>query len=64
MPDIVTTARLCRIAHEAGRDDLAEIFAARLPGVEEGLLVPVWRLPKERQPDNPAFAPPDKAASA
>jgi transcriptional regulator with XRE-family HTH domain len=37
MPDAVITARLCRAAHEAGRDDLADIFTARLPGVEEGL---------------------------
>jgi transcriptional regulator with XRE-family HTH domain len=42
MPNAVTTARLCHVAHEAGRDDLAEIFAAVLPGVAEGLLVPVW----------------------
>jgi len=53
-PDAVTTSRLCRLAHEAGRDDLAEKFAARLPGVDEGLLVPVWRLPKEQQPNKPA----------
>jgi hypothetical protein len=32
---------------------LADIFAARLPGVEEGRLVPVWRLPKELQPEIP-----------
>jgi transcriptional regulator with XRE-family HTH domain len=49
MPNAVTTARLCRIAHEAGRDDLADIFAARLPGVNEGVVVPVWRLPNEQQ---------------
>jgi transcriptional regulator with XRE-family HTH domain len=54
MPDAVITARLCRAAHEARRDDLADIFASRLPGVEEGLLVPVWRLPKELQPEMPA----------
>jgi len=48
-PDAVTTARLCRVAHEAGRDDLADIFAVALPGVAEGLLVPVWWVPKEHQ---------------
>jgi transcriptional regulator with XRE-family HTH domain len=47
MPNVVTTARLCRVAHEAGRNDLADVFAAALPGVEEGVLIPVWRLPKE-----------------
>ncbi|HKD09879.1 MAG TPA: helix-turn-helix transcriptional regulator [Bryobacteraceae bacterium] len=47
MPDAVTTARLCRAAHDAGRDDLADIFAATLPGVVEGLLVPIWWVPKE-----------------
>jgi hypothetical protein len=36
-----------------GRDDLADIFAAPLPGVEEGRLVLVWRLPKELQPEKP-----------
>jgi transcriptional regulator with XRE-family HTH domain len=46
-PDAVTTVRLCRVAHEVGRDDLADIFAAALPGVAEGLLVPAWRVPKE-----------------
>jgi transcriptional regulator with XRE-family HTH domain len=61
-PNVVTTARLCRVAYEAGRDDLAEIFAACLPGVAEGLLVPVWRIPKELQPDNAAFGSSDKAA--
>jgi transcriptional regulator with XRE-family HTH domain len=50
-PDSLTTARLCRIAHEAGRDDLADIFVAALPGVKEGVVVPVWRLPNERQAD-------------
>jgi transcriptional regulator with XRE-family HTH domain len=49
-PDPATTARLARAAHEAGRDDLAEVFAEVLPGVRAGLLVPVWRLPKEQQP--------------
>jgi transcriptional regulator with XRE-family HTH domain len=48
-PDAVTTARLCGVAHEAGRDDLADVFAAALPGVEEGLLIPVWRLEKDQQ---------------
>jgi hypothetical protein len=48
MPDAVTRARLCRAAHEAGRDDLADIFAAALPGVAEGLLVPAWWVPKEQ----------------
>ena len=47
MPDAVTIARLCRAAHEAGRDDLADIFAVAMPGVAEGLLVPVWWVPKE-----------------
>jgi transcriptional regulator with XRE-family HTH domain len=51
MPNVVTTARLCRLAHEAGLDDPAEIFVAALPGVEEGLLIPVWRLAREQQPE-------------
>jgi len=54
-PNVVTMARLCRFAHEAGRDDLAEIFVAGLPGVEEGLLIPVWRLPREQQPEETHF---------
>jgi hypothetical protein len=44
-PEAATTAVLCRAAHNAECDDLAEIFAAAIPGVEEGLLAPVWRLP-------------------
>jgi transcriptional regulator with XRE-family HTH domain len=47
-PDTITIVRLCRVAHEAGRDDLADVFAAALPGVREGVLIPVWRLPKEQ----------------
>jgi hypothetical protein len=54
-PDAVTTARLCRVAHEAARDDLADLFASALPGVEEGLLIPVWRLPDKQQPEKPTF---------
>jgi transcriptional regulator with XRE-family HTH domain len=55
-PDAVITARLCGVAHEAGLDDLADVFAVALPGVEEGLLIPVWRLPKEQQPESaPTF---------
>jgi hypothetical protein len=42
--------RFCRAAFEAGHTDLAEVFAERLPGVREGLLMPVWKLP----PDNSA----------
>jgi hypothetical protein len=53
-PDAVTTVRLCRAAHEAGRDDLADVFAEGLPGVREGVLIAVWRLPKEQQPESPA----------
>jgi hypothetical protein len=49
MPDAVTTARLCQAAHEAGRDDLADKFAAALPGVAEGLLMPFWWVPKEQR---------------
>jgi transcriptional regulator with XRE-family HTH domain len=49
-PEAATTAVLCRAAHNAGRDDLAEIFAAAIPGVEDGLLVPCWRLPQELRP--------------
>jgi transcriptional regulator with XRE-family HTH domain len=48
-PDATATARLCRVAHEAGRTDLAEIFVVALPGVQEAVLVPVWRLSKEPQ---------------
>ena len=44
-PEAVTTALLCRTAHDAGRIDLGEVFAAALPGVGDGLLVPCWRLP-------------------
>jgi DNA-binding transcriptional regulator YiaG len=33
-PEAATTALLCRAAHNAGRIDLAEVFAAALPGVE------------------------------
>jgi transcriptional regulator with XRE-family HTH domain len=50
-PDAATAAILCRAAHEAGRDDLADVFAVKVPGVAEGLFVPVWRLPKEQQPE-------------
>jgi hypothetical protein len=43
-PDATTVVRCCRAAHAAGRIDLAEIFAAAIPGVAEGLVVPVWVL--------------------
>jgi transcriptional regulator with XRE-family HTH domain len=46
---------LFRTAHEAGRDDLADVFASMIYGVAEGLLVPVWRLPKEKKPDGLPF---------
>jgi transcriptional regulator with XRE-family HTH domain len=49
LPDAVTTARLCRAAHEAGRDDLADIFAVAMPGVAEGLVVPVWWVRKQQR---------------
>jgi hypothetical protein len=49
LPDAVTTARLCRAAHEAGRDDLADIFAVAMPGVAEGLVVPVWWVRKAQR---------------
>ena len=49
MPDAVTTARLCQAAHEAGRDDLADIFAVAMPGVAEGLVVPVWWVRKAQR---------------
>jgi transcriptional regulator with XRE-family HTH domain len=52
-PGAATSVRFARTAHEAGRIDLAEIFAAALPGVQEGLLVPVWRLPKVEEPAPP-----------
>jgi transcriptional regulator with XRE-family HTH domain len=51
MPDALTIARLCHTAREAGRDDLADIFATALPGVAEGLLVPIWWLPKDQHCD-------------
>jgi transcriptional regulator with XRE-family HTH domain len=54
-PDSATAAILCRAAHEAGRDDLADVFAVKVPGVAEGLFVPVWRLPKEQQPEAATF---------
>jgi hypothetical protein len=54
-PDSVATARLCRVAHEAGRDDLADVFAAALPGVGEGVLIPVWRLPNAYQVEAATF---------
>jgi transcriptional regulator with XRE-family HTH domain len=50
-PGAAALVTLCRTAHEAGRDDLADVFAAMIHGVSEGLLVPVWRLPKEKKPD-------------
>lgn len=52
-PDAATTARFARMAYEAGRVDLAEVLAAALPGVEDGLLVPVWRLSQELRPPAP-----------
>jgi transcriptional regulator with XRE-family HTH domain len=56
-PDAVVAARLCGVAHQAGRDDLADVFAAALPGVAEGLLIPVWRLPEGQQPTFEARRP-------
>jgi len=44
-PGAFTIARLCRLALEANRPDLADAFAAALPGVPDGLLVPSWKLP-------------------
>jgi transcriptional regulator with XRE-family HTH domain len=54
-PDAATLVTLCRTAHEAGRDDLADVFAAMIHGVAEGLLVPVWRLPKQKKLDGLPF---------
>jgi hypothetical protein len=49
-PDSAAAIILCRAAEAAGRNDLADIFAAIVPGVEEGLLIPRWRLPVAPEP--------------
>jgi transcriptional regulator with XRE-family HTH domain len=59
-PDGTATARLCRLAHQVGRTDLAEIFVATLPGVQEAVLVPIWRLAEVPQ----YAAPSDEGPSA
>ena len=43
-PDAESMARLCRAAVEVKRFDLADIFAAAIPGVADGLLIPKWRI--------------------
>jgi hypothetical protein len=45
-PDTATVVRYCRAAHAAGRLDLAEVFASAVPGIAEGLFIPIWRLPQ------------------
>jgi hypothetical protein len=48
-------SNLSEVTHEAARDNLADLFASALPGVEERLLIPIWRLRGE-QPRKPTFA--------
>ena len=45
-PDATTISRYCRAAYKAGRIDLAGIFSVALPGVLDGLLIPIWKLPQ------------------
>jgi hypothetical protein len=44
-PDAATLARFTRAAFDAGRLDLAEVFAGLIPGVKEGIFIPAWRIP-------------------
>ncbi len=41
-PDPVSLVKFARLAFEIDRVALADIFVKELPGVREGLLIPIW----------------------
>ncbi len=65
-PDAGSMALLCRAAFKAGRLDLADVFAAAIPGVAEGLLIPRWKTvqpepePEIAEAERPQTVVPDR----